>query len=175
MEKDTLQSLSLEMAEIQNEIDILSDFDMDIEHLEQAMESINARILKKVKSIDYVITGFDMKRDHLLLVAETLERNAKLAKKKAEQLDKNKDRVLQMLADTGFVTENTPLRTEMHTYYLRKVPGAVKISDETKIPTEYLKTKIEQVLDKALLRKHLMEGQEIEGASLEVTTKVIRK
>jgi hypothetical protein len=58
---------------------------------------------------------------------------------------------------------------------LAKTYGSVEIIDETQIPKEYIKTKIEQVIDLAAIRADLLAGKEIPGVQLPVKMKVRRR
>lgn len=175
MPKETLQELSFELKEIQDEIQLLSELEVDTEHLEQALETLKDKITKKVNAIDHIAIGFDVARDRLLIVAKLYENEARTAKLRAEAMEKNKERIYQHLADVGIVSRDKPLRTGHHTYYIGKVNGGVVIDDQSKLPDKYIKTKIEQVIDKAQLRNDIISGTEIEGVKVEQREKVMRR
>ncbi len=172
---ETLHELTSEMKEIADEIEYLIALDIDTEHLEETMESLKKKVMRKVQNIDHVAIGFDIAKKRLELVANAYEQEAAIAKKKAEQMEKHKERIYQMLADTELVTREKPLKTGQHTYYIGTTNGSVVISDDAQLPPEYLKTKIEQVIDKSQLRLDLMHGKQIPGVTLDRKERVMRR
>ena len=172
---ESLKELTLEMREIQDEIEFLATQEIDTQQLEETMESLKKKVLRKVNNIDHIAIGFDITKNRLLNYAKAYEAEAELAKKKAEQMEKQRDRMYQMLAEVGLVDDGKSLKTGQHTYYLGTTTGAVVISEDATLPKEYIKTKIEQVIDKASLRNDLLKGVVIDGVSIEKKKKVMRK
>ena len=164
---ETLREITSEMREINDEIEYLANLDLDTQQLEETLESLRKKMVRKIQNIDHIALGFDIAMKRLETYAEFHEAEAELAKKKAEQMQKNKDRIYQMLIDLDIVAKNKPLKTDKHTYYITNHYGSVKIEDASKLPPEYVKTKIEQVIDKSALRKDLIDGKTIAGCSVE--------
>ncbi len=172
---ETLRDLTSEMKEINDEIQYLAALDIDTQQLEETMESLKKKVLRKVSSIDHIAMSFDIAKGQLQMLAQVHEQEAAIAKKKIELMEKNKDRIYQMLFDVGLVEANKPLKTEKHTYYVQNTFGEVVIADESQLPKEYMKTKIEQVIDKKKLREDIIAGKEVEGASVKKKMRVSRR
>ncbi|HPS39445.1 MAG TPA: siphovirus Gp157 family protein [Candidatus Cloacimonadota bacterium] len=173
--KESLTDLVSEMKEIGEEIQALAVLELDTDEMETALASIKKRITKKLDSIDFVATQFDVANSMILARAELYEEEARKLKLRSASVLKNKERVFQHLADMGFVAEGKPLKTSGHTYFLKKTDGALQIDSDAKLPSEYLKTKIEQVVDKAQLRADILRGVIVDGVSIPVTQKVYRR
>jgi len=173
--KETLLELVSEKREAEEMAKILIELDLDSEDVEKQLEEIKKRLIKKVNSIDFVYINLDAQVERLKAYKELYQDEIKKITKKIESIEKNKDKLLQILADAGLVEANKPLRTQYHTYSLAKTYGSVEIIDETQIPKEYIKTKIEQVIDLAAIRADLLAGKEIPGVQLPVKMKVRRR
>ncbi len=173
--KETLLELVSEKREAEEMAKMLIELDLDSEDVEKQLEEIKKRLIKKVNSIDFVYINLDVQVERLKAYKELYQDEIKKIAKKIESIEKNKDKLLQMLADAGLVEANKPLRTQYHTYSLTKTYGSVEIIDETQIPKEYIKTKIEQVIDLAAIRADLLAGKEIPGVQLPVKMKVRRR
>ncbi len=172
---ETLRDLTSEMKEINDEIQYLAALDIDTQQLEETMESLQKKVMRKVNNIDFIAMSFDIAKGQLQALAQIHEQEAAIAKKKMEVMDKNKDRVYQMLFDVGLVEEKKPLKTEKHTYFIQNTFGEVVIADESQLPKEYVKTKIEQVIDKKKLREDVIAGKEIDGVSVKRKQRVTRR
>jgi len=172
---ETLREITSEMREINDEIEYLANLDLDTQQMEETLESLRKKMVRKIQNIDHIALGFEIAAKRLEVYAQFHESEAAIAKKQAEQMQKNKDRIYQMLIDLDIVAKNKPLKTDKHTYYLANHYGSVKIDDVESLPSEYVKTKIEQVIDKAALRKDLVDGKTIAGCSIERKERVSRK
>lgn len=175
MPKETLKELTNEIREINEEIATLSFLDLDTEEEEQLLASIQSKIIAKVESVDHVIMSFDIGLAKLDAEMEILERERDVRRNRQLSIEKNKKRIMRYLYDIGIVTDDKPLRTSAHTYFAKDTWGSVEIDDQTKLPSKYVKTKIEQVIDKSALRFDLMTGEKIPGASCSKTKQVVRR
>lgn len=173
--KESLNELTNEMREINEEIHALSTLELDTEDAEKALAIVKNRIGKKVENIDHVITSMDMTRDALIARAGIYEKEAANLKRRAESMEKNKKRLYEHLVNAGLIVEKSPLRTSAHTYFIQNKPGSLVIADDAVIPAKYIKTKIEQLVDKDSLRKAVIAGEEFAGISISPTKTVVRR
>ena len=173
---ETLKDLTNELRDTHREIEILCDFDFDSEDAEKAIASLMSRIKKKTEAIDNIVTGFEIADGRIDMAIDVLNNEIKHMKARSEAIKKNKDRLIQYLGEVGLVTKDNPLRTSAHTYFVQTTSGAVEIEDDSIIPDKYLKTKIEQVIDKASLRKDIIDGTVyIDGVTVPKKTRVSRR
>ena len=156
---ETLKELTTMLRDMQEEVAIIADLELDSEDLTKALDVLKAKIVQKVDAIDHVVVSFEAMQDRLLSLAEIYENEAKILKRKAESVSKHREGLLQYLADTGLITKDKPLRTGAHTYFIQTINESLKIEDDAVIPDEYIKTKIEQVIDRASLRSDIISGK----------------
>jgi len=174
-EKETLFDIAAQKREAEELARSLAELDLNAEDVEQQLAEIQAKLIKKINSLDFVYIKLDAEIEQLKIYKELYQDELKKINSKMESIEKSKDRLLQMLADAKLVDVNKPLRTQYHTYSLTKTYGGVEIVDEELLPSDYIKTKIEQYIDTAALRNDLMAGKEIPGAVLPVKMKVMRR
>lgn len=173
---ETLRELTSEFRDIQQEIEILSELELETENAEKALASLKSRILRKTEAIDGIITNFDIANNKIETYVDILKKEIENAKARKTSLLKSKTRLLNYLAEVGLVAKDKPLRTTIHTYFLQTTNGELKIDDPSLLPEEYIKTKIEKVIDKASLRSDVLANKVfIEGVSIPKNTRVSRR
>lgn len=171
---ETLNELVAQKQEMEEIVKSLINLDLSTEDSEKELAEIEAKILKKLSNIDFVYTGLEAAIAQLAAYKELYKDELSKIDKKIQSIKKNKEKLLELLVVNRIVTPDEPLKLAHHTYSLAKTYGSVVITDESKIPQEYIKTKIEQVYDLAQIRKDLMSGKEVLGAELPVSQKVRR-
>lgn len=131
-----------------------------------AMLAINeANFLEKANGYCEIIAKYGGMAQ---LAAERI-RQLQTYKKVAENAQKRlKERLQFAMAEYGL----TKAELGLHKLSLRN-SQAVEIIDETKIPNEFIKVKVE--IDKAALREALLSGAAIEGAELKQNQSLIIK
>ena len=103
--KETLLELVSEKREAEEMAKMLIELDLDSEDVEKQLEEIKKRLIKKVNSIDFVYINLDAQVERLKAYKELYQDEIKKIAKKIESIEKNKDKLLQMLADAGLVVK----------------------------------------------------------------------
>jgi len=84
--KESLTDLVSEMKEIGEEIQALAVLELDTDEMETALASIKKRITKKLDSIDFVATQFDVANSMILARAELYEEEARKLKLRSRRV-----------------------------------------------------------------------------------------
>ena len=129
------------------------------ESQESRMESIDKMLKEKASNVcEYRKSLTDM-QNAVEQRIDDLKISNKIIQNKIDRLDSY---VLGCM-ETSKITS---IESEIWSIKLRKPSEIVVITDEDKIPLEFLKTKTETTIDKAEIKKRLKNKEVIEGAEL---------
>lgn len=147
----TIFELSADLRLIQNMIED------GAENLDDTLESIEMALEDKVEGYSMVIRNIESDVDGL---DKEIKRLTERKQSLKNGIDRMKDSLQYALASTG----KRKVQTEKFTVSLRK-STSVQIVDESKIPEEFFKVKVEKTISKKELAQRLKES-EIDGAVL---------
>ena len=150
-------------AGIKNAIELLFDTvndetgEIDAGTAEQ-LEALQAEKAAKLDGIGAYIKNLDSDIEGLDAEIKKLTARKKAKENKRDRL---KDYVTPFIEEL----ENKKFETARVAFSLRS-SESVNITDETKIPAEFLKTKIESTPDKTAIKKAIKAGAAVSGAEL---------
>lgn len=121
------------------------------------LESLQLAIDAKVSGCAAIVQEFAATRAAITAEAERLASRAAALKAKEDRL---REYMHRSLLAAGL----TKVESARFTVSIRQNPEAVEVVDQAVIPTEYIRTKIVQDIDKAAIKKHhAATGQEVPG------------
>ena len=130
----------------------------DEEAINEAMAQTDEDMELKAEGYGLVMTNLQANADALKVEIDRLA-----ARKKA--IDKNVSKMKETLSEALLLSDKTKFKTNHFNFSFRK-SEAVEIVDVDKLGVYYLKEKTTYTADKALIKKDIKEGIEVEGASL---------
>lgn len=126
------------------------------ENLIEVLNNIQMALEEKALNTAYVIRKLDSRIDAIKNEIDRLKKLKEMAESAEERLKK-------------YLQENIPegqkIQGDLITISWRK-SESVEISDVSKIPKEYIKTKIEESPDKTTIKEALKSGKQVPGAEL---------
>lgn len=175
MNGTTLRELVQQQELVKSEIEVLLSMDIGTDEYEKELVAIEEKIVSKVENIDHYVTALVALQEQGAAYAAALKMMADNTMKKVESINKTEKRLMNYLMETGMISENKPLRTVAHTYFVQNTWGEVEIEDPSLIPQDYKKQKIEEVIDKSKIRKKLMSGEDVDGCKISKNKRVTRR
>ena len=152
----TLHEMSKEYAIL---YEMASDPDADLESFGMAIDQLKGEIGAKVDGVVSVIRNLEALRDGIEAHIEKQSKRATAAENRVKWLKRylidcletiGENRIVSTSADVSIV--NNPARVEIYSY--------------ESIPIEYIFVKEQRLPDKSLIKKSLLEGQEVPGAGI---------
>jgi len=165
----------MNLIEISNEyIDAIDSItgDYPLEEIENALCQIKEKWEVKAQNVAHYIVNFEeeiikMKCQEKIIRDKMAEKIRKM-ESKANYI---KDYLKYNMMKSNIKSIKSPLID----ISLRKNPPKTIVEDELKIPSEYIKQKIETSVDKNMLKKDLQNGKLIDGAYLEESESLVIK
>lgn len=139
--------------------DMAADPDADVESFGMAIDALQGEISAKVDGVVAVIRNLEALRDGIEAHIEKQAKRAAAADNRAKWLKRylmdcletiGEKRIVSTIADVSIV--NNPARVEIYSY--------------ADLPEEYVVEKKTYQPDKAMIKKDLLEGHEVPGASI---------
>lgn len=158
MEK-TLYAITGELQELQREL-VESQGELD-EIKEETLAKLTSQLTEKT---DNVVDWVNAQESYILEIEERI----RLFNELKAQVKKDLDRFKEYVTNCMDRLETTKVNGRFAKISIRKPSMKVNVVNEDDIPIEYWEKRTELKLDKAQLRKDLMEGKEIPGAELEM-------
>ena len=152
----TLHEMSKEYAVL---YEMASDPDADLESFGMAIDGLKGEIGAKVDGVVAVIRNLEALRDGIEAHIEKQAKRAAAADNRAKWLKRylmdcletiGEKRIVSTSADVSIV--NNPPRVEIYSY--------------AELPIEYVVMKEQYNADKVMIKKALLEGHEVPGASI---------
>ena len=155
----------------EDEMKALDELGFDTDEAKEKLENIEFQICKEVSKMDY----WNGALTHQINSLEELKLQFKEAIKAIDSKISKREATKKWIQENilpKLVNSKGKLDTGFKTYTLYESDGELKITDESKIPSEFIKTKIEQVVDKVPLKKYVKEHPDCGFASIEKIKKV---
>ena len=152
----TLHEMSKEYAVL---YEMASDPDADLESFGMAIDELKGEIGAKVDGVVAVIRNLEALRDGIEAHIEKQAKRAAAADNRAKWLKRylmdcletiGENRIVSTSADVSIV--NNPARVEIYSY--------------AELPIEYVVMKEQYNADKVMIKKALLEGHKVPGASI---------
>jgi len=141
-------------------ISILSSSD-DPEYIVAAQLELESRADQLHDHLDYYIDEYAS----LMIQADGIRDWIKKKSEQAQILTKRADKMKEYLVRFMQVTGQARVSTGVHTLRLRENPGAVQVIDESLVPDAYKIAKQVVTVDKTALKKDLVSGLIVDGAT----------
>lgn len=133
------------------------------EEMAEAMKDLNVQIEEKADGYAEFLRRLEGEEEALIKEKRRLTKRITSLQKKQNNLKRN-------LRDAMIETKKTKFRTTFHTFTVRKNPPALVIENTESIPEEFIK--ITREVNRADLKKAVLEGLEIDGVYLTQTESV---
>lgn len=150
-------------AEIRNIADAIKEAgneeDFDTQELQAMLENAQVVFADKMKSIAYVIKEISFQIDAMKSAENDIIRRRKVRERKVQFL---KDYGLACMEFAGAKKIECP----EFDISVRNNPVSVEIQNESLIPEEYIRTKIEKLPDKKAILENMKLGEVIPGCAL---------
>lgn len=156
-----LYELSSKMVELENLLSAMEEAEAnkeEIKEVEQIRNIVKEELEKKSSGV--VLLTKNLNSD-IIAIKEEIKRLQDLKKVKTNNLERIKNFAKEYMEISGIKRVETPLGN----LSIRKTKPGVNILDESRIPQEYIKTKIEESIDKTLLLSDLQEGLVLDGVA----------
>lgn len=134
------------------------------EETELRLAELQDMIFKKTDRTISFINHLDARNNELEKYLEDISERIRVNNNKRESLLKYIDNVMTM-------RDQEELKGDLYSIKKRKKALLVNITDESKIPVEFVKVKETVSIDKAAISKLLKSGEVIEGAELKESDK----
>jgi hypothetical protein len=139
--------------------DMAADPDADVESFGMAIDALQGEISAKVDGVVAVIRNLEALRDGIEAHIEKQAKRANVADKRAKWLRRYLMECLEELGERRIVSANSDVS-------IADNPARVEIYSYESIPSEYVVVTEQYRPNKILIKKALLEGAEIPGASL---------
>ena len=138
-------------------------------NIERDIDGYAEAILRKVDdAVEYL--------DHLEAENELLAKQVKRLNERKKSYQVRIARIEAAVERTLTTTGKTEIRGTVHILTTKKCPPSVEVIDMGIVPEEYIRTTVEQAVDKSAAARALKVGQEIPGLRLVTDKKsVVRK
>jgi predicted nucleic acid-binding Zn-ribbon protein len=165
---DTLLTL---YEETEAEVKALEALELDSDEAKEKLESIMYQIEKKVTQMDVWVGSLKNRNAKL----EDLKNQFKDAIKGIDtRIKRNEDTQHRILYEVlpKLVNSRGKLETGYKTYTIYESDGELEIIDQAAIPAQFVKTKIEQTIDKMALKKFVKENPYVDYAKVSKVKRV---
>ena len=139
------------------ELEILEQMDIDSTEVKEKLEALDYQIVKEASRLDGYIMSMHVKKAKLEEFKKELQEAMKLIDSRIKKLDSAEDWIMKNTLPK-LVNRKGTLETPYKRYTMYLTDGELKILDQSKIPAEFITTKIDQVVDKVKLRKYVKEN-----------------
>jgi hypothetical protein len=149
-------------GEFRDAADKLAELGMDEQTFKDTLESLGGDLEEKCKNTAFVVRNLEA-------AAAQISAAIKDMSVRAEQLEKNAERVRQYLLDNMIFAGVKKLETPYFVLTVRENPPKVVVDDEKKIPSEYFSEPVIPLpkLDKKLVVQAIKDGFTVAGVHVE--------
>lgn len=147
-------------AEYQALLLMAEDPDVDPETLRDTMDDIGGALEDKAE-------GYAKVMAELKASADTCRAESRRLTDRARVIENNIARMKSALQTAMELSGKRKFKTELFSFSIAKNPDALVVTDESRVPEEFLKAEIK--VDKDSIKKALKDGQEFDWAHLEAS------
>ena len=140
------------------ELKALEELGLESDEAQEKLANIEYQITKEVNKLDFWIGSIKQRTTSL----ESLKLQFKEAITQLDKKIKANENTIKWIEENTLpklVNSKGKLDTGFRKYTIYEAEGELVVSDQSKIPEEFIKTKIEQSLDKVALKKYVKENQ----------------
>jgi hypothetical protein len=134
-------------------------------------EAIDAEVIKD--TLDAIEEALEIKAENIALVLselkatqQALEAEAKRLNERATMIGKQHDSLKQYLFSALELANKEKFKTLRYSFTIKKNAPSVQVIDESLIPSEYIRIKIETAPDKKAIAEILKANGEVAGCTL---------
>lgn len=138
--------------------DLVNNDDMDLEVLEDTLQSLEEEIEKKAEGIAHIMRQLEAEADYI-------KAEEKRLKERRDAVENRKNRLKKYLEEQLVFAGMDKVKTPTVTVYLQANPKSLDIESESCIPDNYFRIK-KEVDKKALLESMTKWGLDIPGVSI---------
>ena len=139
------------------ELEILEQMDIDSTEVKEKLEALDYQIVKEASRLDGYIMSMHAKKANLEEFKKELQSAIKLVDSRISKLDSAEKWIMENTLPK-LVNRKGTLETPYKRYTIYQADGELKILDQSKIPEEFITTKIDQVVNKVKLRQYVKEN-----------------
>jgi len=149
-------------GEFRDAADKLAELGMDEQTFKDTLESLGGDLEEKCKNTAFVVRNLEAAAAQIGVAIKDMSA-------RAEQLEKNAERVRQYLLDNMIFAGVKKLETPYFVLTVRENPPKVVVDDEKQIPAEYFADPVmpPPKLDKKLVAQAIKDGHTVPGAHIE--------
>lgn len=144
-----------EKAEL--ELKALEDLGFETDEAKEKLDNIEYQIVKEVNKMDYWLMSVKQR----VTALDAFKVKLKDAISEIDKKIKANERTIDFLEDTvlpKLVNSKGKLDTGFKKYTIYEAEAELVVEDESKVPSEYIKTNITQTIDKVNLKKYVKEN-----------------
>ncbi len=139
------------------EVRALEELGLESDEAKEKLANIEYQITKEVNKLDYWLTSVKQRINSLELYKEQF----KEAIKQIDQKIKTNENTINFIEDNvlpKLVNSKGKLDLGYKKYTLYEADGELVVNDQSQIPDQFIKTKVEQSLDKIALKKYVKDN-----------------
>ena len=135
------------------------DDDIDLDSIENTLQAIESAIEIKAENTAALVKQLEATAEMITAEIERLQKRKAAVKNKADRIKS----YLKMQLELAGMDK---VKTVAFSISLQNTKAAVDVVDQSQIPSEYIKTKIEQSIDKTAIYNAIKAGVAVPGAQL---------
>ena len=139
------------------EVKALEELGLESDEAKDKLANIEYQITKEVNKLDYWLTSVKQRINSLELYREQF----KEAIKQIDQKIKTNENTINFIEDNvlpKLVNSKGKLDLGYKKYTLYESDGELVVNDQSQIPDQFIKTKVEQSIDKISLKKYVKDN-----------------
>lgn len=139
--------------------DLVNNDEMDLEVLEDTLQSLEEEIEKKAEGIAHIMRQLDSEADYI-------KAEEKRLKERRDAVENRKDRLKKYLEEQLTLSGMDKVKTATVTVALQNNPPSVFIENENFVPEQFVTVETIRKVDKKSLLQALKDGEMFDGISL---------
>lgn len=146
----------------------LNDMGLDEQTVKDSLACLEGDLREKCESVA-------MWRENQLVIANAKKEAAKRLADQAKAIESRANSMLDYLDTNMKASGITEIACDLFTIKYQKNPPSVSIDDADSIPSEFIKTKVTESIDKVAIKKAIQNGQTVKGASISQGERLVIK
>ena len=139
------------------ELIVLEEMDLDSSEAKEKLETLDYQITKEVSRLDNYVMVMRARKAKLEEYKAQLQSGIKSLDSRMTKLDSAEKWIMENTLPK-LVNRKGTLETPFKKYTIYESDGELIINDQSKIPGEFITTKIDQVVNKVALKKYVKEN-----------------
>jgi GTPase involved in cell partitioning and DNA repair len=144
------------------------DETQDVELLKDTLDAIEEAIEEKADNISRIMNELQATEEAIKAEVDRLVSRSAMIKKQRESLKRYLQSAMESVGKDKF-------KTSFYSYTIKNNPPSVQILDESLIPSELIREKVERSPDKKAIAESLKANQEVAGCVLQQSKTLVIK